>query len=79
MLSYCCAYYCTMLFHSLENLEQMFYNLDIKEKGMCFLKKELIKKIVEIVQRIDDEIVLRDVLSIVGIVYKNYTLGKWGR
>lgn len=68
-----------MLFHALENLEQMFYNLDIKEKGMCFLKKELIKKIVEIVQKIEDEAVLRDVLSIVGIVYKNYTLGKWGR
>lgn len=68
-----------MVFHALENPEQMFYNLDIKEKGMCFLKKELIQKIVEIVQRIDDETVLRDVLSIVGIVYKNYTLGKWGR
>lgn len=43
------------------------------------MKKELIQKIVEIVQKIEDEAVLRDVLSIVGIVYKNYTLGKWGR
>lgn len=68
-----------MLFHALENLEQMFYNLDIKEKGMCFLKKELIKKIVEIVQKIEDEAVLRDVLNLVRTVYKNYTLGKWGR
>lgn len=68
-----------MLFYALENLEQMFYNLDIKEKGMCFLKKELIKKIVEIVQKIEDEAVLRDVLNLVRTVYKNYTLGKWGR
>ena len=68
-----------MLFHGLENLEQMFYNLDIKEKGMCFLKKELIKKIVEIVQKIEDEAVLRDVLNLVRTVYKNYTRGKWGR
>ena len=68
-----------MLFHGIENLEQMFYNLDIKEKGMCFLKKELIQMIVEIVQRIDDETVLRDVLNLVRTVYKNYTLGKWGR
>lgn len=68
-----------MPFHALENLEQMFYNLDIKEKGMCFLKKELIKKIVEIVQKIEDEAVLRDVLNLVRVVYKNHTLGKWGR
>ena len=68
-----------MVFHALENLEQMFYNLDIKEKGMCFLKKELIQKIVEIVQKIEDEAVLRDVFNLVRIVYKHYTLGKWGR
>lgn len=43
------------------------------------MKKELIQKIVEIVQKIEDEAVLRDVLNLVRTVYKNYTLGKWGR
>lgn len=43
------------------------------------MKKELIQKIVEIAQKIEDEAVLRDVLNLVRTVYKNYTFGKWGR
>ena len=30
-----------MLFHALENLEQMFYNLDIMEKGMNIDEKRI--------------------------------------
>ena len=41
------------------------------------MKDELIEQIISIIRKIDNTIVLRDILNLVTGVYKHYINGKW--
>ena len=43
------------------------------------MKDEIIKSIVAILEKIENESVLREIKAIVNGIYKHYILGKWGR
>lgn len=43
------------------------------------MKDEIIKSIVAILEKIENENVLREIKAIVNGIYKHYILGKWGR
>lgn len=42
-------------------------------------KDELVKRIEEIVEKVEDEGVLKDLLNLVNGVYKHYISGNWER
>ena len=42
-------------------------------------KDELVKRIEEIVEKVEDEGVLKDLLSLINGVYKHYISGNWER
>ena len=43
------------------------------------MKKEIIKEIVSILEKIEDESALREIKSIISAIYKHYIAGTWGR
>lgn len=43
------------------------------------MKNEIIKSIVAILEKIENENVLREIKAVVNGIYKHYVLGKWGR
>lgn len=43
------------------------------------MKDEIIKSIVAVLGKIENENVLREIKAIVNGIYKHYVLGKWGR
>lgn len=43
------------------------------------MKDEIIKSIVAVLGKIENENVLREIKAIVNGIYKHYILGKWGR
>ena len=43
------------------------------------MKDEIIKSIVSMLEKIENENVLREIKAIVNGIYKHYILGKWGR
>ena len=43
------------------------------------MKEEIIKSIVAILEKIENENVLREIKAVVNGIYKYYILGKWGR
>ena len=43
------------------------------------MKEEIIKSIIAILEKIENENVLREIKAVVNGIYKYYILGKWGR
>ena len=43
------------------------------------MKEEIIKSIVAMLEKIENENVLREIKAVVNGIYKYYILGKWGR
>ena len=42
-------------------------------------KEKTIEQINSILEKVDDENVLKDMLNLVGTIFRHYTSGKWGR
>ena len=43
------------------------------------MKEEIIKVVISILEKIENENVLREIKAVVNGIYKYYILGKWGR
>lgn len=67
--------------NALYKIEQPFYNINIDFfwRLIEMNKEELKKRIEEIVEKVEDEGVLKDMLNLINAVYKHYISGNWER